>query len=305
MSFTKAVAELVVEEGSLEVAETTGGSSVTALATVSSGRLSFSHCGRDGHTADRCFHNPACSYYRKDIRTDVGKRNQRKTKSFGNQKRKPKNESSHDKDNVANVALMSKSVLHGNVLATSAMKKKWMIDSASTSHICNNEMHFESLTKQPRRPVEVGEGQHVVVAGIGNVRGAAVVDGKQHEVVMKDVLYVPTMICNLISVSKERRSGFYILFDGERLDDGFCKIVHKESGQVFVHGKELSEGLYDALFRPKNMSRALVTSSVKQQIWHKRLGHASTGVMAKTLPIAKGIGLDKVKQASDEICENC
>ena len=29
------------------------------------------------------------------------------------------------------------------------------------------------------------------------------------------------------------------------------------------------------------------------------------GVMAKTMPIAKGISLDKVKEASDEICENC
>ena len=91
-------------------------------------------------------------------------------------------------------------------------KKKWMIDSASTLHICNNKMHFESLTKQPRRHVEVGEGQQVVVVGIGNVRGTAVVDGKQHEVVMKDVLYVPTMMCNLFSVSKARRSGFYIHF---------------------------------------------------------------------------------------------
>ena len=208
MSFTKDVAELIVEEGSLEVAETTDGSSAPAMATVSSGKLRCSQCGRDGHTADRCFHNPACSYYRKDISIDAGKRNKRKTKSFGNQKRKPKNVSSHDKDIVANMALMSKSVLHGDVLATSAMKKKWMIDSVSTSHICNNEMHFESLTKQPRRPVKVGEGQHVVVAGIGNVRGTAVVDGKQHEVVMKDVFNVPTMMCNLISVGKARRTGF-------------------------------------------------------------------------------------------------
>ena len=72
MSFTKAVAELVVEEGSLELAETTVGSSVTALATVSSGRLCCSHCGRDGHTADRSLHNHACSYYRKDTRIDAG-----------------------------------------------------------------------------------------------------------------------------------------------------------------------------------------------------------------------------------------
>lgn len=146
---------------------------------------------------------------------------------------------------------MSNSVLFRDVLATKAMQKKWMIDTASTSHICNDEMYFESLTKQQRRRVRVGEGQQVVLAGIGTVKGTVVLNGEQHEVVMKEVLYVPIMISNLISVSKARRSGYYILFDAERLDERFCRIVHKKSGQVLVHGKELSQGLYDALFRPK------------------------------------------------------
>ena len=76
ISFTKAVSELVIEEGCRnqlkEASEDTVG---TALTTVhQSGTPCCSHCGREGHIADQCFHNPKSPAYRKTFRSKNSKK---------------------------------------------------------------------------------------------------------------------------------------------------------------------------------------------------------------------------------------
>lgn len=55
MNFTKAVLEVVVEEGTEETGSLSGASGSTALATLQNGKYDCSHYGRDGHTAYRFF----------------------------------------------------------------------------------------------------------------------------------------------------------------------------------------------------------------------------------------------------------
>ena len=304
MNFTKAVSELVVEEGSQGFEPSSEKCSETALTTVHTGKPDCTHCGRGGHTANRCYHNPASEWYKKQIKYGLRK-DKKQGKRHGYCRSKKKTKDSLDDDDVANVALMSKSVLRGDVHVPHSMKEKWVIDSASTSHICNNETVFESLTKQPRRPVEVGEGQLVDVHGIGIVRGTTIIDGRKQFVMMKAVLYVPTMMCNLISVSRTRRSGFKVTFDGDKYKNGFCEIMHKETNKAYIKGIELPEGLYEAVFQPEVKTRALVSSSMKQDVWHKRLAHVSSGVISRTIPIVNGIDLQTVKNVPSLRCGDC
>ena len=119
---------------------------------------------------------------------------------------------------------------------------------------------------------------------------------RKQKVIMKAVLYVMAMICNLISVSKARRSGFKITFDGDEENNGFCEIMHKKTERVYLRGIGLSEGLYEAVFIPTERHKALVSTRVKQDVHHNRLVHISTAVMAKTAPIVKDSG---------SLCEEC
>ena len=76
------------------------------------------------------------------------------------------------------------------------------------------------------------------VAGVGNVTGTAVVDGKKETVMFKSVLFVPTMMCNLLSVSKARRAGCRVTFDGNDKGSGYCEIIQKTSQKVCLKGIE-------------------------------------------------------------------
>ena len=137
MSFTKAVSELVVEEVSrtLQNVEASGGPS-TALSTIQHDDI-CSHCGRKGHNADQCFHNPRSKGYRKDFCKKKGRMNNRRS-STQKSKHVDKKQGDGSKDS-ADVALVSKSVLRGDLVISESMKDKWMVDSAATSHICNDE----------------------------------------------------------------------------------------------------------------------------------------------------------------------
>lgn len=129
-------------------------------------------------------------------------------------------------------------MLRGEIKPSPELKNKWIVDSGCTSHMCNDASMFESLEEKTCQPVEVGEGHHVEVAGVGNVTGTAVVDGKKETVMFKSVLFVPTMMCNLLSVSKARRAGCRVTFDGNDKGSGYCEIIQKTSQKVCLKGIE-------------------------------------------------------------------
>ena len=102
----------------------------TALTTVhQSSTPCCSHCGQEGHIADQCFHNPKSPAYRKSFRSKKDRKQDRSS------------------DELSDRAMVSKSILHGDLQLPESMKNSWMIDSALTSHICNDDSLFETIRK--------------------------------------------------------------------------------------------------------------------------------------------------------------
>ena len=210
MCFTKAVSELVTEEGSQNSQHKESvDNTATVLATVHHPhKQCCSHCGRGGHDADDCYHNPKSKSYSEGFRRKrKGLRDYRK--SHQHKQKRLEGGSKHFSD----VALVSKTVLNVSIDNPASSKDKWMVYSASRSHICNDESQSCSLRRTPCKSVEVGEGQHVIVQGIGTVQVTSTVSGERRNVDMKAVLFVPNMICSLISVSKAKISGCSVEFD--------------------------------------------------------------------------------------------
>ena len=145
MNSTKAESEFVVEEKSRHVDLSTENSSGTALATVQYGMHCCSYFGHEGHTADRCFRNPGSKLYKKEIKHELGKGNKQRTKTNYVKPTKRNLRGSETIHELANVAMMSNSVLRGEVDLSLEMKEKWMVDSASTSHMGNNPKKLETL----------------------------------------------------------------------------------------------------------------------------------------------------------------
>lgn len=143
----------------------------------------------------------------------------------------------------------------------------WYIDSGATSHMTNNRAAFKSLVLKKLPDVTLANGRGTKAFGIGTVITKCL-DGnnKETNVELRDVLYVPDLTNNLLSVKKLTEKGLTVQFK-----DSGCKII---KGDLIVARASLISGMY--VFRAT--SKAFVASGSSHSIncqhtWHRRFGH--------------------------------
>ena len=78
----------------------------------------------------------------------------------------------------------------------------WIVDSGATSHICTSrELFTEYIPFQNPGEVTVGDGRVLKVVGSGTVGLLMRLSGgKVKKCVLQDVLHVPDLSCNLVSL---------------------------------------------------------------------------------------------------------
>ncbi|KAJ0481516.1 putative RNA-directed DNA polymerase [Helianthus annuus] len=141
----------------------------------------------------------------------------------------------------------------------------WIVDSGCTEHKTYLLNLFHGNLKTTRElPVRIPNGDSIPVKGKGS---STLPNGTE----IRDVLYVPDFTCNLLSVSRLTRdldctvsffSNFFIMQDlnsKKLIGTGTCQ-----------HG----------LYRMKMVEQERKAMSVSVEVWHKRLGHASSGKLS-------------------------
>ena len=155
----------------------------------------------------------------------------------------------------------------------------WIVDSGATDHMSGNRGLFKTLRLCPENlRVKVANGVVTKVAGIGSVL-------LTEHLEVHNVLFVPALTCNLISVSK--------LIKGKR-----CRVIFDESGCTFqdlnsrrtIGNSKEWDGLYyleGSNRRKREANKALVSSHSNNEdvlLWHQRLGHPSFDYMKHLFP---------------------
>ena len=84
----------------------------------------------------------------------------------------------------------------------------WIVDSGATCHLCNDRSIF-TVFNSLENPQEIvlGDGHTLDAVGVGDVVLNLVVDSKIKKRRLRDVLYVPKLAYNLLSVSKATKTG--------------------------------------------------------------------------------------------------
>ncbi|KAI3723909.1 hypothetical protein L2E82_35671 [Cichorium intybus] len=161
----------------------------------------------------------------------------------------------------------------------------WVIDSGASDHITYREDWLKDPTNNVDfTSVTIPNGKAVAVKKVGNI-------GLSEGINLKDVLSVPEFKCNLLSVSKIARDlQCFLTFYLEK-----CFIQDLPSRNLIGTGKERN-GLY--YLEPFNRKKMAMVVWSKNEIWHKRLGHASEGVLKKIQKLGN-IG------SSSEFCDSC
>ncbi|XP_074284107.1 uncharacterized protein LOC141608664 [Silene latifolia] len=163
----------------------------------------------------------------------------------------------------------------------------WILDTGASSHVTGTLSCLEDTKTISGRPVCLPNGQQVIATMTGSVY-------INDFLILHDVLYIPSLKCNLISISQ--------LTLDSNLCFEFAKstcLIQDRSSRTTIGAGELRDGLFwiGAGTRPTTLH------SVSQQgsfdIWHQRLGHPSDKVV-KSIPSLSSLNSNK-----DLICDIC
>jgi len=137
----------------------------------------------------------------------------------------------------------------------------WLIDSGRTKHMTYDKELFKELRSSETSKVRIGNGQNTIVKGKGTIAILSCSGTK----LISDVLYVPEIDQNLLSVSQLIEKGFKVHFE-----DKHCLIKDASGQEMF---KVKMRGKSFTLYPLEEKQTAFTVKESVTEIWHKRLGH--------------------------------
>ncbi|KAI8424616.1 hypothetical protein MSG28_003049 [Choristoneura fumiferana] len=175
-------------------------------------------------------------------------------------------------------------------------KNDWYVDSGASAHLTANESWIKNGSYEPAiREIVVANKESVPVLCSGDVQIATIGSDSEYDIVVQNVLCVPNITTNLLSVSQLINKGNKVEFNDES-----CKIFNKKGDLVAT--ASLMNGVYK-LNMPENTTVAMAASA---DTWHRRLGHVNSAYMNKMQNAVEGFNLqgkvDHISKASCKVC---
>ncbi len=189
-----------------------------------------------------------------------------------------------------------------HVLGVSKPAHHWIVDSGATCHICNSKEQFDDFCYvQKPQQVTLGDDRKLKVIGIGVVRLKLKLPGGNTKTGrLSDVLYVPELAYNLLSVPKVTEAGKEVVFDEMQ-----CQISNDQGEVIAVASKTGS--LYYLNCEPlsDNPQVNAATSTAKENLWHRRFGHLGEKNLRNLANDGLVIGFDYDVSKNIDFCEPC
>ncbi|GFW66255.1 retrovirus-related Pol polyprotein from transposon TNT 1-94 [Trichonephila clavipes] len=188
-------------------------------------------------------------------------------------------------------------------------KGVWVIDTAATSHFCNDKSLFLDLKPITNMKMSLAtEDKSCPVEGIGTLRFRVKYKGSFHEITLTDVLFNPKLRRNLLSGSRLESKGAH--FVGTK---GKINVFNKDWIKLFSATRH--EHLYffkpDHYIIPKSKEISLfsdVTAKTKNgsiEIWHQRFCHVNNDYLVKTSKNDSVKGLPRLTDNGKTHCIPC
>jgi len=175
------------------------------------------------------------------------------------------------------------------------MKKEveWIVDSGTTSNMINDCKNVKQFTKVKTKIGVAKVNESMFTEGTGSM--------EFQECNLKEVIYIPELSKNLLSVSKITDSGAEVHFTKE-------EVIVKVKDKVILRGKKLKSGLYQVKMELKNEEEThlIEKNGSKIEIWHRKLGHLGDEALKKLLKITEGIDLSLMEiNDNKRLCKAC
>jgi transposase InsO family protein len=186
-------------------------------------------------------------------------------------------------------------LLHYSALTGTIEDDMWIIDSGASRHMTGDQARLSDLNERKTSyKVELGDKSTYPVEGFGQ---ASIKLESGNHVHLSNVLYVPGLEKNLVSISCLEDKGNRIAFIDEKVLSW-----HKDSSIEYARVIGRREGnLYRLLERNEE---ALVHDEVNpNELWHRRYAH----INYQALPFLRKMieGIPELKSTHEGICKGC
>ena len=165
----------------------------------------------------------------------------------------------------------------------------WIIDSGATCNICCNQSLFNSIEDLDEAlAVTLGDGKNIEAKQCGTVEvELKQIDGSYKPATLHDVLLVPQLSYNLLSVTRATELGNTFLFD-----EPTCRIINEYEEVVGFGMKRGNLYLLNCRYTSVDQNQdtvtinAVTTNTINQKkvgikVWHQRYGHLNINSLKK------------------------
>lgn len=171
----------------------------------------------------------------------------------------------------------------------------WYIDSGASKHMTPNEDWLINKTNHDIKEIVIADQSRIRVTCCGDTQITTTLKNTSFDIPVTEVLCVPSLATNLLSVSQLMKQGNKVSF----ADDN-CYIYNKKDQLVAT--ASLTEGVY----KLNTKKDRCLLSSVSGTVWHRRLGHLNSSDLEKMKDGAViGMSYTDKSQITKSNCKVC
>ena len=171
----------------------------------------------------------------------------------------------------------------------------WYQDSGATQHMTSNKSWFVNL-RQLKQPVTVimGDSNQLKASAVGDIELEAYNGNNWRLVILEDVLYVPGLNFNLISLSQVMDRGHIETCNKD------VSIIKSSDNQTVLTMAQREGNLYRVNLRLPSMNTSLIATLIV--IWHERLAHQN---LKYVKDILDRNNIKYIDDWNNRVCEGC
>lgn len=112
----------------------------------------------------------------------------------------------------------------------------WILDSGCTAHLCGDQSKFEQLNASSQSQIKLVNKETSEIKGEGTVRLSVMNNQERKLVEFNNVLFVPDLRVNLVSVARVIDRGFTVTFrrDSAEVVDGRVRLAAKRRDLYYI-----------------------------------------------------------------------
>ena len=188
------------------------------------------------------------------------------------------------------------STLYSCQVASEQRNDLWFLDSGCSNHMTGDESIFMSLDTSTTSQVKMRNGAIVQSKG----KGTIAIDTRKGRKFVNDVMLVPDLEHNLLSVGQLIEHGHVVHFEGNE-----CKFFDKGEKQELMTTIKMEKNRNFPLYLRYAKEMAMkVNVNDDSWLWHKRFGHLNFQSLKALQSKNMVYGLPRIDEKK-EVCEGC